>query len=77
MSPERSKLIDSIREQSREFRRLEEQHKTYETQLNELQKHTHLNPTQENLKREIKKQKLRTKDRMAEIIQGFITGEDH
>jgi uncharacterized protein YdcH (DUF465 family) len=71
--PERTKLIDSIRKQNREFRKLEEMHKEYETRLDELMKHIYLTPTQEILKQEIKKQKLRTKDRMAEIIQGFLT----
>lgn len=72
MCPEKSKLIDSIREQNREFRKLEEQHHSYEEQLDELLKLTHLTPRQEILKKKIKKQKLRTKDRMAEIIRGFL-----
>ena len=69
--PEKTNLIDSIRRQNREFRKLEEQHKEYEARLDELVKHVYLTPTQEMLKQEIKKQKLRTKDKMAEIIQEF------
>ncbi|MGA1864552.1 MAG: YdcH family protein [bacterium] len=71
--PERSNLIDSIRQQNREFRKLEEKHREYEAKLDELMKHIYLTPAQEMLKQEIKKQKLRTKDKMAEIIQGFVT----
>lgn len=77
MCPEKLKLIDSIRQQNREFRKLEEQHKSYEEQLDELLKQTHLTPKQEILKKEIKKQKLRTKDRMAEIIREFLAEERH
>jgi len=75
MCPDRSKLIDSIREKNIEFRRLEERHKEYETRLDELLKHSYLSPTQEMLKQEIKKQKLWTKDRMAEIIQRSLGRE--
>ncbi|MGA1839173.1 MAG: DUF465 domain-containing protein [bacterium] len=71
--PERSNLIDSIRQQNREFRKLEEKHKEYEAKLDELMKHIYLTPAQEMLKQEIKKQKLRAKDKMAEIIHGFLT----
>ncbi len=72
MHPDRSKLIDSIRQRNREFRKLEEKHKEYETKLDELMKHTCLTQKQEMLKQEIKKQKLWTKDRMTEIINGSI-----
>ena len=74
--PERSKLIDSVRRQNREFRKLEEKHKEYEARLAALMKHIYLTPTQEILKQEIKKQKLRAKDRMAEIVHGFILVEN-
>ena len=77
MCPEKSKLIDSIRQQNREFRKLEEEHQSYEDQLNELLKQTHLTPRQEILKKKIKKQKLRTKDRMAEIIREFHAEGHH
>lgn len=75
MTPDKSKLIDSIRAKNREFRRLEEKHKEYETRLDELVKHSYLSPTQEMMKQEIKKQKLWTKDRMAEIIQRSLGRE--
>jgi uncharacterized protein YdcH (DUF465 family) len=71
--PDRSNLIDSIRQQNREFRKLEEKHKEYEARLDELMKHIYLTPKQEMLKQEIKKQKLWTKDKMAEIVQGFLS----
>jgi len=75
MYPDKSKLINSIREKNKEFRRLEEKHKEYEARLDELLKHSYLSPTQEMLKQEIKKQKLLTKDRMAEIIQKSLVNE--
>jgi len=71
--PDRSNLIDSIRQQNREFRKLEEKHKEYAARLDELMKYIYLTPKQEMLKQEIKKQKLWTKDKMAEIIQGFLS----
>ena len=75
MHPDKSKLINSIREKNKEFRRLEEKHKEYEARLDELLKHSYLSPNQEMLKQEIKKHKLWTKDRMAEIIQESLVNE--
>ena len=75
MHPDKSKLINSIREKNKEFRRLEEKHKEYEARLDELLKHSYLSPNQELLKQEIKKYKLWTKDRMAEIIQKSLVNE--
>lgn len=63
--------IDSIRQQNREFRTLEEKHKEYEKILDELQGRSFLTPEQEFSKRVLKKKKLKVKDRMAEIIQEF------
>ena len=74
--PEKTKLIDSIRRQNREFKRLEEKHKEYEARLDKLMRHIYLTPNQEILKQEIKKKKLLTKDRMAEIVQGFLSTEN-
>jgi hypothetical protein len=75
--PDRSKLIDSIRQQNREFRKLEEKHKIYEAKLDELMKNLYLSPEQEILQKEIKKLKLLTKDRMAEIVHGFLSMENN
>ena len=72
MCPERSDLMESLRRQNRDFRRLEEKHREYETSLNKLSKSAYLTPKQELLKQEIKKKKLWTKDRMAEIVRGFL-----
>jgi uncharacterized protein YdcH (DUF465 family) len=77
MHLDRSDLIDLIRQENREFRKLEEKHKEYEAQLDELLKHAYLTPNQEMLKQEIKKHKLWTKDRMAEIVQLFMAKENH
>jgi len=70
---ERSKIMNSLREQNREFRSLEEKHKEYEAELTELQKKVILTPDQEFSKRVLKKKKLKIKDRMAEIINEFLT----
>ena len=72
MYTDNTKLIDSIREHSREFRRLEEKHKEYEEILERLLKHNYLSTKQEVLKKTIKKQKLMAKDRMAEIVKEFV-----
>lgn len=64
-------VIDSLREKNREFKRLEEQHREYEERLDELMRHAYLTPQQEILQQRIKKEKLWTKDRMAEIIKKF------
>ena len=53
MYAENTELIESIRENSREFRRLEEKHREYEEILEELLKHNYLSTKQEVLKKRI------------------------
>jgi len=75
MYPDKSKIMEMLLQHNREFKRLEERHREYEERLEELTRHAFLTPQQEQMEREIKKQKLHTKDRMAEIIQGCILQE--
>lgn len=75
MYPDKSKIVEVLRQHNREFKKLEEKHREYEERLEELTRHAFLTPQQEQMEREIKKQKLWTKDRMAEIIQGCISRE--
>jgi uncharacterized protein YdcH (DUF465 family) len=75
MHPDKSKITEILRRNNREFKMLEEKHREYEERLAELSRHAFLTPRQERMEREIKKQKLRAKDRMAEIIQGCILQE--
>jgi uncharacterized protein YdcH (DUF465 family) len=75
MYPDRSKITEMLRQHNREFKRLEEMHREYEERLEEFTRHAFLTPQQEQMERKIKKQKLHAKDRMAEIIQGYILQE--
>jgi len=54
-----------------EFRRLVEEHKLYEGQLNELQNHHHLTERDHLEEVRLKKKKLQLKDQMNSMIQKF------
>ena len=75
MYPDNSKIAEVLRQHNREFKKLEKKHREYEERLEELTRHAFLTPRQEQMEKEIKKQKLWTKDRMAEIIKGCISKE--
>ncbi len=70
---ERADIMESLREQNKEFRSLEEKHKEYEAILDEFKKRAYLTPDQEVSRQVLKKKKLWIKDRMAEIINEFLT----
>lgn len=60
-----------VRSRDREFQRLENLHRHYDDELVSLNKNHCLTQDQEVKRRELKKLKLLTKDRMTEIIRQY------
>ncbi|HLZ33198.1 MAG TPA: YdcH family protein, partial [Nitrospira sp.] len=54
-----------------EFRELEESHHRLDLELNELQKRHVLTPAEELTKKQLQKEKLAKKDKMAELIRVY------
>ncbi|WP_447977127.1 DUF465 domain-containing protein [Candidatus Nitrospira bockiana] len=69
------RIAELLRASSLEFRQLEESHHRLDMELAELQKRHVLTPQEEILKKQIQKEKLAKKDRMAELIRQY--GEEH
>lgn len=62
-------IVEQLRRTSTEFRELEESHHRLDLELNDLQKRHVLTPNEEIEKKRIQKEKLATKDRLAEFIR--------
>jgi len=62
-------IVEQLRQTNTEFRELEASHHRLDLELNELQKHHVLTPTEELDKKRIQKEKLAKKDRLAELIR--------
>ena len=63
------RVEQALRTSSSEFRELEESHHRLDAELAELQKRHVLTPQEEMLKKQIQKEKLAKKDKMAELIR--------
>jgi hypothetical protein len=75
MLPE-SRIADLLRQSSSEFRELEESHHRLDAELSELRKLHVLTPQEELLKKQIQKEKLAKKDKMAELIRVYRQTEE-
>lgn len=64
-------IAEKLRAMSPEFRELEESHHRLDLELQELLKHHVLTPQEEILKKQIQKEKLGKKDRMAAMIREY------
>jgi hypothetical protein len=64
-----------LRTSSSEFRELEESHHRLDAELSELQRRHVLTPQEELLKKQIQKEKLAKKDKMAELIRHYRENE--
>lgn len=62
-------IVEQLRRTNTEFRELEESHHRLHLELNDLQKRHVLTPNEEIEKKRIQKEKLATKDRLAEFIR--------
>lgn len=61
--------IDQLRVTSQEFRELEEHHHRLDGELAELQNQHVLTPQEEVAKKQLQKEKLAKKDKMAELVR--------
>jgi len=67
-------IAEQLRRSSHEFRTLEETHHRLDGELNDLQKRHVLTPQEELAKKQLQKEKLAMKDKMAELIRIHQTG---
>jgi len=65
------RIMGLLRTASVEFRELEESHHRLDAELAELQRRHVLTPQEETLKKQIQKEKLAKKDKMAELIRQY------
>lgn len=66
-----SVIVERLRQSNTEFRELEESHHRLDLELNNLQKRHVLTPAEELSKKQLQKEKLAKKDKMAEMIRAF------
>ncbi len=64
-------IVERLRQSSTEFRELEESHHRLDLELNDLQKRHVLTPAEELTKKQLQKEKLVKKDKMAELIRVY------
>ena len=64
-----SMIAERLRQSNHEFRALEETHHRLDLELNQLQKRHVLTPAEELSKKDLQKEKLAKKDKMAELIR--------
>ena len=73
-------IAENLRASNVEFRELEESHHRLDAELQQLLKHHVLSPQEEILKKQLQKEKLGKKDRMAALIRehraSFVTGRN-
>ena len=62
-------IMLQLRHTNTEFRELEESHHRLDAELADLQKRHVLTPAEEVLKKQLQKEKLATKDKIAELIR--------
>ena len=70
-------IAEQLRQSSTEFRELEESHHRLDNELAELQKRHVLTPAEELVKKQLQKEKLVKKDKMAELIRLYRQQDDH
>jgi len=71
------RIAELLRASNLEFRQLEEAHHRLDAELAELQRRHVLTPQEEVLKKQIQKEKLAKKDKMAELIHQYREEQAH
>jgi uncharacterized protein YdcH (DUF465 family) len=71
------RILELLRVSNAEFRELEDSHHRLDAELAELQKRHVLTPQEEMVKKQIQKEKLAKKDKMAELIRQYREGDAH
>lgn len=66
-----TKIIETLREQHDEYKKLYEEHKKLKEALAEINKNKYITAEEEIEKKKMQKKKLQKKDRMEEIVREF------
>ncbi len=64
-------IIEYLKKENEDFRKLLEEHHSLDSTLSELDKKVYLTSEEEIERKKLQKQKLARKDRMAELIRDF------
>jgi uncharacterized protein YdcH (DUF465 family) len=64
-------IVERLKEENEEFKRLSEEHRSLDTLLAEIDSKRYLTPEEEVERKNIQKQKLLKKDKMAELIREY------
>lgn len=71
MSLKDNEIAEILRKESEEFKKLEEEHRRLEETLAQIDKKKFLTADEEIERKKIQKQKLRSKDLMADMIRQY------
>ncbi|GBE04093.1 MAG TPA: DUF465 domain-containing protein [Nitrospirae bacterium] len=66
-----AEVINTLRSENEEFKKIEEEHRRLEGSLADINKKKYLTPEDEMIKKNIQKQKLQFKDKMAILVRGY------
>ncbi|MGO9614297.1 MAG: DUF465 domain-containing protein [Dissulfurispiraceae bacterium] len=64
-------IIEVLKKDNEQFRRLYQEHRTLDNQISELNKKSYLTADEEVEKKRIQKEKLHKKDMIAELIREY------
>ncbi len=64
-------IIEALKNQNEEFRKLHAEHRELDTILKEMDKRSYLTEAEELEKKRLKKEKLYKKDKIAEFIMNY------
>ena len=69
-----NEIVELLKKESEEFRKLSEEHRNLDTMLSEIDNKRYLTAEEEFERKNIQKQKLLKKDRMAELVREYRKG---
>lgn len=64
-------IIEALKQDNEEFRKLHEEHHVLDGTLAEIDKKVYLTPEEEVERKRLQKQKLSKKDKMAEMVRDY------
>jgi uncharacterized protein YdcH (DUF465 family) len=64
-------VVEILKKDSEEFKKLNEEHRSLDVLLSEIDSKRYLTPEEEIERKNIQKQKLSKKDRMAELVREY------
>ncbi|UCG77800.1 MAG: YdcH family protein [Nitrospirota bacterium] len=66
-----SEIVEALRKENEEFRKVEEEHRELDGKITEMDKNKYLSTEEELERKKLQKKKLAMKDRMAEFIREY------